>query len=88
MLNKSLSHGKGVTLVVLVLLSLALALSAAEAAPRFLQTNLVSDIPGRAKITDPDLVNPWGISSSPLPLSGFRIMAPVRRLFIILLHSG
>jgi uncharacterized protein (TIGR03118 family) len=29
-----------------------------------LQTNLVSDLPGVAAITDPNLVNPWGISSS------------------------
>jgi len=29
------------------------------------QTNLVSDIPGLAKITDPQLVNPWGVSHSP-----------------------
>jgi len=28
----------------------------------FDQTNLVSDQPGVALITDPDLVNPWGIS--------------------------
>ena len=26
------------------------------------QTNLVSNIPGQAKLTDPDLVNPWGLS--------------------------
>jgi len=31
----------------------------------FHQTNLVSDIPNLANITDPDLVNPWGLSSSP-----------------------
>jgi uncharacterized protein (TIGR03118 family) len=31
----------------------------------FTQTNLVSDIPGLAKITDPQLVNPWGVSHSP-----------------------
>jgi hypothetical protein len=30
----------------------------------FLQTNLVSDISGLAKILDPSLVNPWGISHS------------------------
>ena len=28
------------------------------------QTNLVSDIPGLARFTDPNLVNPWGISES------------------------
>src|SRR5262249_16939585 len=27
-------------------------------------TNLVSDIPGLATITDPQLVNPWGVSHS------------------------
>lgn len=29
------------------------------------QTNLVSDIPGVAKVTDPNLVNAWGLSHSP-----------------------
>src|SRR5712671_4978602 len=29
-----------------------------------LQTNLVSDLPGVALNTDPNLVNPWGISES------------------------
>ena len=31
----------------------------------YTQTNLVSDIPGEAAATDPNLVNPWGLSSSP-----------------------
>ena len=30
----------------------------------YAQTNLVSDIPGVAAVTDPNLVNPWGVSSS------------------------
>jgi uncharacterized protein (TIGR03118 family) len=30
----------------------------------YVQTNLVSDIPGLAQITDPNLVNPWGMSFS------------------------
>jgi uncharacterized protein (TIGR03118 family) len=29
------------------------------------QRNLVSDIPGVARITDPNLVNPWGMSAGP-----------------------
>ncbi len=29
------------------------------------QTNLVSDIPGMAQYTDPNLVNPWGMAYSP-----------------------
>ena len=31
----------------------------------YIQTNLVSNIPGLARITEPLLVNPWGISRSP-----------------------
>src|ERR1700748_551523 len=30
----------------------------------FIQTNLVSDIPGLAAITEPELHNPWGVSHS------------------------
>jgi uncharacterized protein (TIGR03118 family) len=30
----------------------------------FIQNNLVSDIPGAAAVTDPNLLNPWGISFS------------------------
>jgi len=55
-----------------VLFALALALVATQAVTAsagvargsFHQTNLVSDIPGMAAITDPNLVNPWGLSSS------------------------
>jgi hypothetical protein len=36
----------------------------AEAAT-YLQTDLVSDISGLATITDPSLVNPWGVSHLP-----------------------
>jgi len=39
-------------------------LPANAATTRFTQVNLVSDIPGLALHTDPDLVNPWGISHS------------------------
>src|SRR3954447_15006983 len=30
----------------------------------YVQTNLVSDIPGLAQTTDPNLKNPWGVSYS------------------------
>lgn len=30
----------------------------------YLETNLISDLPGLAQLQDPDLVNPWGISFS------------------------
>jgi uncharacterized protein (TIGR03118 family) len=35
-----------------------------SAATPYLQTNLVSDIPGLAQVTDANLVNPWGVSFS------------------------
>lgn len=38
--------------------------AAPASATEFQQTNLVSDIPGLAAITDPNLVNAWGISES------------------------
>jgi uncharacterized protein (TIGR03118 family) len=31
----------------------------------YAQVNLASDVPGVARVTDPNLVNPWGISLSP-----------------------
>lgn len=47
--------------------------AAASAAPSFQlpkpfevqQVNLVSDVPGEAALTDPDLVNPWGLAFGP-----------------------
>ena len=46
---------------------IALVISAALpalASTVYVQQNLVSDIPGLANSTDPDVVNPWGLSSS------------------------
>src|SRR6266550_8478990 len=36
-------------------------------AASFVTANLVSDIPGLALVTDPHLVNPWGVAMGPLP---------------------
>jgi uncharacterized protein (TIGR03118 family) len=44
------------------LAALALAATALPASAQYAQTNLVSSIPGLASITDPRLVNPWGLS--------------------------
>jgi uncharacterized protein (TIGR03118 family) len=49
------------SIAVLGLFSLATTLSAQQ---HYKQTNLVSDIPGMAAVTDPNLVNPWGMSRS------------------------
>src|SRR5436853_3055275 len=49
----------GIAALSLVALGLPVSTSA-----QYAQTNLVSNIPGLATITDPLLVNPWGISRS------------------------
>src|SRR5437588_13016547 len=41
------------------------ATAADPTAVEYQQTNLISDIPGVARITDPNLVNPWGQAASP-----------------------
>ena len=44
-----------------VIAVLSLSAGGAKAGP-YTQTNLVSDLPGLAKLPEPELVNPWGIS--------------------------
>jgi hypothetical protein len=48
----------------LQLLILSATLGSVTARADYVQTNLVSDIPGFASITDPSLKNPWGVSHS------------------------
>jgi uncharacterized protein (TIGR03118 family) len=43
----------------------AIAAQAGDFRGSFRQTNLVSDVPGMAPLIDPNLKNPWGLSSSP-----------------------
>jgi uncharacterized protein (TIGR03118 family) len=38
---------------------------AGAAGSTYRRTNLVSDVPGRAQVTDPNLVNAWGLSYGP-----------------------
>ena len=45
--------------------ALCAAAETAKADTTFIQTNLASDIPGLAAITDPNLINTWGISHLP-----------------------
>ena len=59
-------------LAVSVVVGVPIATSLGAAADQYSQTNLISDIPGVARITDPNLVNPWGqatIGPSPLWVS-------------------
>jgi uncharacterized protein (TIGR03118 family) len=53
--------------LVTALVALVPAAPAAASQPgnSYHQTNLVSDLPGLAQLTDPDLVNPWGLAAGP-----------------------
>jgi uncharacterized protein (TIGR03118 family) len=52
-------------LAALVAVGVPVAASAGTSGGQYQQTNLISDIPGVARITDPNLVNPWGQAASP-----------------------
>src|ERR1700746_4055011 len=52
---------EGILPVAFVALGLSVSISSAPSAAPYLQTDLVSDLPG-ATITETTLVNPWGIS--------------------------
>jgi uncharacterized protein (TIGR03118 family) len=47
------------------LVTVALAAPASAHTSAYRQINLVSDQPGKAPLTDPDLVNAWGLAASP-----------------------
>ncbi len=55
----------GLIVVVIVGLGVLLSRQTPAAAPggSYLQTNIVSDVTGKARAADPNLVNPWGIVS-------------------------
>src|SRR5438309_5083591 len=62
--TRSVFRASLVLLAVAAIVLQALPAQAGIARGSFHQTNLVSDIPGLAPVTDPKLVNPWGLSSS------------------------
>jgi hypothetical protein len=57
-------HGGRLKPLVLSAIVVAAGAAGAQPAAPYVQTNLASDIPGLATITDPLLVNPWGMSRS------------------------
>jgi uncharacterized protein (TIGR03118 family) len=59
--SRSLCH----TTRFLAAIGLFSSLTCSAQAAAYLQTDLVSDIPGLATITDPNLINPWGVSHTP-----------------------
>src|SRR5438093_7961617 len=54
-----------IALVTTAVAALAGGGTASASAHGYRQTDLVSDIPGRAQLTDPNLVNPWGLAAGP-----------------------
>lgn len=65
--RRSVLRGRRLRAGVLTLLTIgfaALTLRAQQDVSQFVQTNLVSNVPGLAALTDFDLVNPWGVSHS------------------------
>jgi len=54
---------RGLSIASIGLFSLSTVLPA-QLVQHYTQTNLVSDTPGMAAVTDPNLVNPWGMSRS------------------------
>jgi len=62
-MNWSAQFQKSLLVTAIAIAALSARAWRAEAAP-YVQTDLVSDIPGLATITDPELVNPWGVSFS------------------------
>src|SRR5205823_11435626 len=61
--NRSFLRVGLVLLAAAALVIQALPAQAGIARGSFRQTNLVSDVPGLAPLKDPNLVNPWGLSS-------------------------
>src|SRR5438874_13292837 len=59
---RTLFRGYWLVLAGLLAITLTLRPPAHGASGGYVQTNLVSDIPGLATHTDPDLVNPWGVA--------------------------
>ena len=72
--QRAARRGRRIGLAGLTAVGASVAMAAVAAAPgyaaatpthRFTVTNLVSDVPGVAPTTDPNLVNPWGTSELP-----------------------
>ena len=58
------SRGLAFAGIALLSLSFSAAAQTTGKANVYVQHNLVSDIPGMADVTDPNLVDPWGLSFS------------------------
>src|SRR5262249_50291935 len=64
--NKMITHLRASLLALMVGLGMLVLTANMAAADSFTQTNLVSDIPMLAAVTDASLKNPWGVSAGPM----------------------
>jgi len=51
--------------ILALMLGICTALAPSHASAGYIVNDLVSDLPGVAPVTDPNLVNPWGLASTP-----------------------
>jgi uncharacterized protein (TIGR03118 family) len=58
-------HKSVIGLAILAICCVMLSATAMAQTTAFVQTNIISDMPGTASVTDPTMINPWGVSVGP-----------------------
>src|ERR1700685_1275382 len=58
-------HNTVVRIAILAICSVMLSATVLAQTSTYVQTNIISDLPGTASVTDPTLLNPWGVSVGP-----------------------
>jgi uncharacterized protein (TIGR03118 family) len=58
-------HKPVIRLAILAICCAILTATAMAQTTTYVQTNIISDLPGTASVTDPTLLNPWGVSVGP-----------------------
>jgi uncharacterized protein (TIGR03118 family) len=59
------ARNSGIRLAILAICCAILSTAAMAQTTTYVQTNIISDVPGTASVTDPTLLNPWGVSVGP-----------------------
>jgi hypothetical protein len=60
-----LGHNSVVRIAFLAICCVMVSMTAFSQTTPYVQTNIVSDLAGTASVTDPTLINPWGVSVGP-----------------------
>jgi uncharacterized protein (TIGR03118 family) len=58
-------RNSAVRMAILAIGCVMLSMSALAQTSSYVQTNIISDVQGKASVTDPTLINPWGVSVGP-----------------------